>query len=473
MRRRLVLLSLLVLAAALGATGSAHASSTQLTMFEAPRELLSPDDALRAQTFAEIDGFGVRWLRVIVYWRNVAPQPDSRTVPGFDETNPAAYGDAAWAQYDRVVHEARARGMNLLLTVTGPVPRWATHDRNDQVTRPSPTHFRRFMTAIARRYGSDVKTWAIWNEPNHPDFLRPQYTGSGRSKRPASPAIYRGLLQAGITGLRDAGQGADRVLMGETAPRGTGNVVSPLKFLRGASCLSDNWKRRSGCKQLAVDGYAHHAYTTTAGPWYRPPQPNDVTIGTIDRLVRALDRAANARALPAHLPIWLTEFGVQSEPDPYLGVSFAKQAEYRSISEYYAYRQRRVRAFSQYLMRDDEPRAGAATGRYSGFESGLRTAEGATKPAYESFRLPLMAKRRSRDVFLWGLVRPHNGVEQVTTEYRNRGSSTWRRLKHDSTNNVGYWSTTTLDRGRTYRVRWTDAAGKTHVGPATRAYSQR
>jgi hypothetical protein len=473
MLRRTVLLSLLVLTAVLAATAPAGASGRQVTMFEAPRELLSSDDALRAETFDEIEGFGVNWLRVIVYWRSVAPDADARTPPNIDETNPASYPDERWAPYDRLTREAKARGLNLMFTVSGPVPRWATRSRADQVTRPDPSRFRRFMTAIGRRYGDAVGTWAIWNEPNHPGFLQPQYTGSGSNRRPASPGLYRELLFAAIDGLKAAGQGSDRVLMGETAPRGTGNVVSPLKFLRGATCLTESWNRERGCRQLPVDGYAHHAYTTTAGPWFVPPQPNDVTIGTISRLRVALDRAGRTGALPKGLPIWLTEFGVQSEPDPFLGVSYAKQAEYRSISEYYAFRQSRVRAFSQYLMRDDDPRPGTSQQRYSGFESGLRTAAGATKPAYEEFRLPLMAKRRSRDVFLWGLVRPHNGAETVTIEYRNPGSSTWQRLKAQTTDNGGYWSSTTSDRGRTYRVRWVDPAGRTHTGPGTRAYRQR
>ena len=85
----------------------------------------------------------------------------------------------------------------------------------------------------------------------------------------------------------------------------------------------------------------------------------------------------------------------------------------------------------------------------------------------------MMAKRRSRDVYLWGLVRPHHGTERVTIEYRNRGSSTWRRLKSDGTDSRGYWSTTTSDRGRTYRVRWTAPDGEVRHGPATRAYAQR
>jgi hypothetical protein len=56
-----------------------------------------------------------------------------------------------------------------------------------------------------------------------------------------------------------------------------------------------------------------------------------------------------------------------------------------------------VRAFSQYLMRDDLPRAGSAGERYGGF------------------RLPLVAERGTR---LWGLVRPASGSTTVRIEYR-------------------------------------------------------
>ena len=54
--------------------------------------------------------------------------------------------------------------------------------------------------------------------------------------------------------------------------------------------------------------------------------------------------------------VYLTEFGIQSFPDRLLGVSLARQAEFIAISEHIAYRNRRVRSFSQYLWRDDEPR---------------------------------------------------------------------------------------------------------------------
>ena len=53
----------------------------------------------------------------------------------------------------------------------------------------------------------------------------------------------------------------------------------------------------------------------------------------LSRLTTALDRAGRTGAIPQRLPVWLTEFGIQSVPDPAFGVSFLRQAEYRAISE--------------------------------------------------------------------------------------------------------------------------------------------
>ena len=80
-----------------------------------------------------------------------------------------------------------------------------------------------------------------------------------------------------------------------------------------------------------MSGYAHHAYTLPAGPYYVPPERDDVTIGSLSRLSNALNLAARAHAIPAGVPIYLTEFGVQSKPNKYLGVSAPKQAEYDAI----------------------------------------------------------------------------------------------------------------------------------------------
>src|SRR5690348_16084062 len=221
-----------MVALALPATASARHS--QFTIFQASREVRSANPAVRAQALDEIKALGVHWLRVVVYWQDVAPEPDARSVAHFDESDPGAYPTARWALYDHVVADARARGLRLLVTVSGPGPRWATRKRADRVTRPSPTRFERFVTAVGRRYGEQVDYWSVWNEPNHPDFLAPQYVHG----RPYSPRLYRQLYLAARRGLARSGNGHDHVLMGETAPRGNRHVVAPLAFVRGALCLS-------------------------------------------------------------------------------------------------------------------------------------------------------------------------------------------------------------------------------------------
>ena len=323
------------------------------------------------------------------------------------------------------------------------------------------------MQAVGRHYGGRVEALSIWNEPNQPQFLAPQYDSRNR---PASPRIYRGLVFAALRGLERAGHSDKTVLLGETSPVGTAKVVAPLTFLRGTLCLSESYRRARGCGRLPVDGYAHHAYTTKAGPTFRPPSPNAVTIGVLSRLTGALDRAGRTGAIPRRLPLWLTEFGIQSEPDPAFGVSFLRQAEYRAISERIAWENPRVVWFSQYLLRDDTPREGVPRAqRYSGFESGLRTSAGRAKTALAAFPLPLAARVRGSRVSLWGLVRRARGATTVTIEY-STGTS-YRRLATVRTSSAGSWRrTTSLRAGRRYRVRWTDPDGRTFTTPGMRAY---
>lgn len=465
--RRLLLPALTLLLLALPA--AAHASTTQRTLFEAPRELRSDDAALRARTLDEIQGFGVSWLRVVLYWNDVAPRPDTPALPRFDERDPVNYD---WTRYDRMIREADAHGFHLLITISGPVPKWATKAKGDHVTRPSATRFGRFTQAVARRYGDVADAFAIWNEPNHPEFLMPQWTGSGSHRQATSAKLYRQLFQKGAAGLAAGGAGRTPVLFGETAPRGTSHVVHPIIFLRTAMCLNAHWHKRASCHRLPADGYAHHAYTTRSGPYYVPPSPNDVTIGVLGRLNSALARAGNAGAVRKGLPIWLTEFGIQSFPDHLIGVSQTTQAEYRAISERIAYNNPRVAAFSQYLMRDDDPLPGVTGAeRYGGFESGLRTSAGRAKRAYDAFPVPLVAIAGHSRTTLWGLVRPATGRTRVSIDYRVTGSSRWRFLKHDATNARGVWTTTTARRSnRRYRVRWTAPDGRRYTGPLTRAH---
>jgi hypothetical protein len=248
-------------------------------------------------------------------------------------------------------------------------------------------------------------------------------------------------------------------------------VVSPLGFMRGAMCLSKNYKKARGCSKLRIDGYAHHAYTRRNGPNFVSSDPDEVSIGSLSRLVHALDRAARAQAIDRNRGIYLTEFGIQSKPDPIAGVSLSTQAEYIAISERIAYANPRVKAFSQYLMRDDKPRTGVPKSeRYSGFETGLRTSSGRKKPAYDGFILPLAVKRYGvRDV-LWGRVRPAGGVAADVTIERSTGGA-WKRLTALTTSPRGVFGLSTAHRKHErYRVRWARPGGGTLTGPPIHPY---
>ena len=390
----------------LAAPAAAQASPRQVMTFEAPEELF--DDVRRDATLDEIKAFGVTQIRQLVYWQTFAPRPSRKTRPSFNARDSNAYPAGPMGRLDRLIAAAQARGIKVILTPTGPVPRWATGSKKGNVNRPNPRQFGHFVTALARRYGAVVDTWSVWNEPNQPQFLMPQY----RKKRPYSPTLYRSLYRAAYDAIRSVRENRrDTILIGETSPRGNENIVHPLRFLRGMACLNAKYKKTRKCARLPADGYAHHAYTTRIGPRFEPDDPDDVTIGVLDRLVDALDRAGRARGLPKGLKIYLTEFGIQSEPDRISGVSFARQPAYYAIAEHIAWVQPRVALFSQYLMRDDAPRDEGY--RFRGFESGLRRNSGARKPAYRAFPNPLAVERYGPTDVLWGLIRPQTGVTRV------------------------------------------------------------
>jgi hypothetical protein len=441
-----------------------HANPRQVMTFEAPRELL--DDSTRDQTLDEIRDFGVTQVRQLVYWTSYAPSPNAKRKPRFNAADPSAYPAGTWNRLDNLFGAAEARGIKVQLTLTGPVPKWATGTRKDHLTRPSAKEFGLFVKAVGARYGARTSMWSVWNEPNQPQFLMPQF----RNGKPASPQIYRGLYVAAVKALRSqpANRG-DKVLVAETSPRGNRHIVAPLAFLRGMLCLNGSYHRARKCGKLDTQGYAHHAYTTRTGPRFVPPK-DDVTIGVLNRLNVALDKAARAGMLPRGLPIYLTEFGIQTTPDEISGVSFAKQAAYRSIAEHIAYVNPKVAAFSQYLMRDDKPRK---TGyRYGGFETGLRRSNGQKKPSYESFRLPLAVESYGRTDVLWGFVRPLRSTTHVLIQVRAAGKKAkWRTLRNLTTTSTGvYGFSAAHHRGQTYRVKWTSPAGTHYTGPAISAY---
>jgi hypothetical protein len=467
--RRLVPLSLCLAAVTYGAVATqAVASTNQFTTVEDATYLLG-SEAVREQTLTELQSLGVQAVRMTMYWDDVAPSPNATRRPSFDQTSPDSY---AWGPYGELADDVHARGMRLLIDVTGPVPRWATKGAKDHLTDPSPAEYEAFMTAVGRRFGADASTFSIWNEPNLAKFLAPQFAPGGRA---VSPALYRSLFFAGYNGLRAAGVKAP-VLAGETAPVGNPITVAPLRFLRGVLCLNSSYRPDAHCARLPADGWATHPYIRATFPTTLTGfGADDVPFGGIGRLVTALNRAAAAGMVARNLPIYLTEFGVESYPNTISGVPLNLQSDYRSIAEYLAYANPRVASFSQYLLTDSPPTPGPAIDRYQ-FQTGLYLYAGhKPKPAYDSFRLPLVVRRQGTRVALWGLVRPARAAHKggtVTVLYANRGAKAYRVLLRARYGVSGYWTAASgYVADRHWEVQWTNAQGETSTGPPTAAYA--
>ena len=466
---------------AAGSIGSAPAlaSHGQANYFEASTTLLS--SKTRPKAIAQMRSLGVKAVRIELAWGAVAPGPANATKPPFDMKSPGNY---AWGEYDAAIAEAQRLHWKILLTLTSPAPRWATSNKKaPYVTKPDPKDFEEFATAVARHYGTGVQLYSIWNEPNHPAFLQPQWNRNGT---PASPRIYRALYQAGYAGLKAGGLAQPKVLLGETAPTGYERVnykrekskallhdVAPLLFLRETLCLNAKYRKSGSCTPLTAAGYAHHAYTTAAGPLYRPRERDDVTIGVLSRLSSALSRAFAAHGTTSNLPIYLTEFGVQSKPNRFLGVSVSQQAEFDAIAEKIAWNNGRVAAFSQYLLKDDpvggKPGA-SVNGGTIGFQTGLEFLSGAPKPLYHAWPVPLVVSKSGHSYSLWGLVRPATGATKLTVLVQPKGSHKFRTLSTVTTNSQGYWTLRSSTRGASWRVRWVSPSGSKYEGPPIAAH---
>ena len=489
-------------------------------------------DSQVEQTLDLLRAMGVDRVRVSVFWRLLAPQPDATTRPSFDADNPAAYAPSAWDRYDRIVVGARRRGLGLHLTATGPGPLWASSDpsRGERMLDPSDADFRDFVTAVGRRYSGDwadeqpevapppgglplplmrpppppqpppsilprVDFWSTWNEPNQPGWLRPQTRG----RLPTSPRIYRRLQDAAYAGLQASGHGGDTYVLGETAPRGStsGRPTSPMRpllFIRELYCLDRRLRPyrgqratvrgcptdSAGRRRFASDhpglfratGWAHHPYALEVPPHVRDRNRDQVTISTLYRLTRTLDRGLRRWGVRRRLPLWLTEYGYQTDPpDPFVGVSWDRQAAYLNEAEQIAYRSRRVRALTQFLLIDDGPDTSVSPDnpRYWGstFQTGLVTSGGARKPSFGAWQRSIAVTprrvRRGRRLRVFGQLRPaRNGARLgAGIEFQRRGSRRWRPVRNVVTQSFRNYLVAHV-RARasgSWRLAWRSTAG--------------
>ncbi|HEY8843052.1 MAG TPA: hypothetical protein VIM23_04030 [Gaiellaceae bacterium] len=237
-----------------------------------------------------------------------------------------------------------------------------------------------------------VRDVIVGNEPNLGTFWTPQFGADGRD---LAAVGYLDLLARSYDAIKAADSGV-QVLGGALAPRGADRprgsrpTHSPTAFIRDLGAAY----RASGRKRPLMDAFAFHPYmqASQVSPTVPHPENTSITLADYPKLVALLDEAFKGTAQPARLPIYYTEFGVQtSVPPPKLrfysdqesparsdSVGFGRQAAYYRQALALAYCQPTVRGIFVFHTFDESDLAG--------WQSGLYFADRTPKPSLPAFK---------------------------------------------------------------------------------------
>jgi hypothetical protein len=264
--------------------------------------------------------------------------------------------------------------------------------------------------------------------------------------------------------------------------------MQPLRFLRALFCLDSRYQELRGAAAAArgcpttatgsaafraqnpalfqATGWSHHAYHLDAAPNVpSPPWEADwATLADLSKLELALDRVQSVYGSETRFRIYLTEYGLETNPPlPEFRLTLAQQAVYLNEAEYMAWRDSRVQTFSQYLLADAPPGGGSPI---SSFASGLEFISGTPKPSFAAYRLPIWVPSvragHGRTLEVWGCARPakrfpRGEVGPVLIQLNGR---TVRSV--EITNPEGYFDVNlTFPRSGTVRLAWTYPHGAT------------
>ena len=128
--------------------------------------------------------------------------------------------------------------------------------------------------------------------------------------------------------------------------------------------------RCAGCAKLPADGFAYHPYDLTHPPGASPALKTQVTLGTLPRLFKAIDKSGVFRA---RLPVYLTEWGYATSGTR--GISPAQQAAYTTQAWELARKLPRVKELMQY---------GLYTRPGTSFDTGIFSVTGGPLPAFNA-----------------------------------------------------------------------------------------
>jgi len=240
---------------------------------------------------------GIGWVRFDFNWFQIEPSKAT-----FD-----------WSVPDRFMNHAASLGLHVFATVAYTPPWAAPQPCNDAAADPvdwcrnrHPTNsadWIDFVTAAVTRYGAQVKTWGMWNEPNLAQF----YAGSRDDYTygiliPGSDAVHAACPDCDVAGpelahLRggaawDADEGL--CVFGECLFNGWNHSL--IEILQDAG----GW----------IDIVTHHKYADPALEWWGEALDGEWLLGVqyVNGIKEVTDLYAPGR------PVWITELGWESEP---------------------------------------------------------------------------------------------------------------------------------------------------------------
>jgi hypothetical protein len=321
-------------------------------------------------------------------------QVDVSRAAGFD----AAVVSATWRRGQR---RPAAALVHVLLNVGRATKRarmqfvvmlWHGFGRDTPRTAPERAQFAAYAGALVRTLPA-LRTVIVGNEPNLSTFWKPQFGPGGTD---VAARAYEDLLARSYDAIKAADPGV-RVLGGALSPRGGDRpggsrpTHSPTAFIRDLGAAY----RASGRTRPLMDAFAFHPYmqASRVPPTEKHPQNTSITLADYPKLVALLDEAFHGTAQPgARLPIYYTEFGVQTRVPPgkrrFYGdldsparrdsVSFPLQAAYYRRALELAYCEPTVRGLFVFHTFDEAS--------LSGWQSGLYFADRSPKPSLARFR---------------------------------------------------------------------------------------
>ena len=514
-RVRALTVGLAVALAVLAASPTAFADHTQTSIFQDDQYLLYSNTQTVQRTLSTLKRLGVQEIRVTVKWSALAPNPTSSRKPGsyFTPWLPTFYPAANWAPYDRVISIAQRDGIAVNLDLTAPGPLWAMGSK-PVTTRaadhwyPSAQQWLYFVYAVGLRYDGTyyrypkVTSWSIWNEPDQPGWLSPQWQKIKGHWTAESPRLYRDYVREAWSALTATGHtpaAGTQFLIGELAPEGGEKPqeyapMTPLPFLRDLYCVNSGYRPLSGTAATALgcpstpdpsafvtnnpglfqaSGFAHHPYYFFHAPNVSDPDKNAVPIEDLSRLEHALDSVFHTYGVSTKLPIYFTEYGYQTRPpNPFQTVTPAEQASYLNQADYIAYNNPRVKSVAQFLLVDSAPDRLFPKNSFEywaeSFQTGLEFVNHKPKPAYYSYRMPVWIPHptfsRGGSMSIWGQLRPADGGGPATAQIEFSGTgvgASWTTLGSVSTAAAdGYYMTSVKPSGTGFiRVAWTSPHG--------------